>query len=119
MTARAAVVGAGIGGLAAAAGLRRSGLEVTVHEQSPALAPLGAGLTLWPNGARALRALGLAELPGAALRGGGVRSFRDGAVLNALDEDALERRYGAPLVAVHRAELQSALLDLAGAPVRF
>ena len=36
-----------------------------------------------------------------------------------MDEDALERRYGAPLVAVHRADPQSALLDLADVPVRF
>ena len=59
MSGTAVVVGAGIGGLAAAAALRSAGLDVTVYEQSSSFAPLGAGLTLWPNATRALRALGL------------------------------------------------------------
>ena len=39
---RIAVVGGGIGGLAAAAFLRRAGLAATVYEQAPALGELGA-----------------------------------------------------------------------------
>jgi 2-polyprenyl-6-methoxyphenol hydroxylase-like FAD-dependent oxidoreductase len=52
--ARAVVIGAGIGGLAAAAGLRLAGWQVTVCERAASLEPVGAGLALAPNGLRAL-----------------------------------------------------------------
>lgn len=58
---RVAVVGAGIGGLAAAAGLQRAGAQVTVFERSSRLAPVGAGLSLFGNGFTALDSLGLGD----------------------------------------------------------
>ncbi|MEO8084915.1 MAG: NAD(P)-binding protein, partial [Ardenticatenales bacterium] len=45
----AVIVGAGIGGLAAAVALRRAGVEAIVLERAPALRTGGAGLWLWPN----------------------------------------------------------------------
>ncbi|HRO11868.1 FAD-dependent oxidoreductase, partial [Amaricoccus sp.] len=60
-----AVVGAGIGGLAAAVALARRGARVVVFEQAPALAEVGAGLQIGPNGVAVLEALGLG---GAAAR---------------------------------------------------
>ena len=56
-----AIVGAGIGGLAAALAIRQAGLSVSVYDQASRLEPLGASLTLWPNAMRCLRALGVAE----------------------------------------------------------
>jgi salicylate hydroxylase len=56
----AAVVGGGIGGLAAAAALRRAGIEASVYEQAPALGEVGAGVLLGPNSVRLLHRLGLA-----------------------------------------------------------
>lgn len=56
-----AVIGGGIGGLTAALAFARSGANVTVYEQAPALTEVGAGLQITPNGARALDALGLAQ----------------------------------------------------------
>ena len=78
---RAAVVGAGIGGLAAGIALTRAGWEATVYEAAEELRPLGAGLSIWPNGVRALRALGLAEFVEAAPRTGGGLRRADGSVL--------------------------------------
>ena len=61
---RVVIVGAGIGGLAAAAILRRDGHEVTVFGRAERFEPLGAGLALWPNGARApLRVIGIGATP--------------------------------------------------------
>jgi salicylate hydroxylase len=57
----AAVVGGGIGGLAAAAALTRAGIEASVYEQAPALGEIGAGVLIGPNGVRLLHRLGLAE----------------------------------------------------------
>ena len=59
MVSKVIVVGAGIGGLVAAAGLLRRGFDVTVLEQAPALAEVGAGLQVSPNAAKVLRGLGL------------------------------------------------------------
>lgn len=56
------IVGAGIGGLSCALALRAAGHEVHVYERAPELRPIGAGICMWPNGARALEALGVAPL---------------------------------------------------------
>jgi 2-polyprenyl-6-methoxyphenol hydroxylase-like FAD-dependent oxidoreductase len=55
----AVVVGAGIGGLAVAGALARSGWQVTILERADRIRAERTALTLWPNGVRALRALGL------------------------------------------------------------
>ncbi|WP_405106189.1 FAD-dependent monooxygenase [Micromonospora sp. NBC_01405] len=55
----AVVVGAGIGGLAVAGALARSGWQVTLLERADRVRPDPAAVVLWPNGVRALRALGL------------------------------------------------------------
>lgn len=58
---RIAIIGGGIGGLAAAAFLHRAGLTATVYEQAPALGEVGAGLVVAPNAVRLLRRLGVLE----------------------------------------------------------
>src|SRR5215207_5193260 len=55
---RVAIVGGGIGGIAAANALLQRGMEVYVYEQASALTEVGAGLALQPNGLRMLRRLG-------------------------------------------------------------
>ncbi|MEU4644019.1 NAD(P)/FAD-dependent oxidoreductase [Micromonospora sp. NPDC023814] len=55
----AVVVGAGIGGLAVAGALARSGWRVTLLERADRVRPEPTAVALWPNGVRALRALGL------------------------------------------------------------
>ena len=56
---RAAVVGAGIGGLAAALSLHEIGLQVEVFDSARELRPLGVGINLLPHAVRELGALGL------------------------------------------------------------
>jgi 2-polyprenyl-6-methoxyphenol hydroxylase-like FAD-dependent oxidoreductase len=55
----AVVVGAGIGGLAAAGALARTGWRVTLLERADRLRTAPIALLLWPGGVRALEALGL------------------------------------------------------------
>ena len=55
------IAGAGIGGLAAALGLLRSGQTVTVLEAAPQLSEIGAGISISPNAALALGYLGLGD----------------------------------------------------------
>jgi 2-polyprenyl-6-methoxyphenol hydroxylase-like FAD-dependent oxidoreductase len=59
--ARAVVIGAGIGGLAVAAGLCSAGWDVTACERAASLEPVGAGLGLGPNGLRALDVIGVGD----------------------------------------------------------
>jgi salicylate hydroxylase len=72
------VLGAGIGGLAAAIALARRGASVEVLEQAAALGEVGAGIQISPNGARVLAALGLeGELAAIGLQAEAVE-LRDG-----------------------------------------
>ncbi|SDZ08992.1 2-polyprenyl-6-methoxyphenol hydroxylase [Micromonospora pattaloongensis] len=57
----AVVVGAGIAGLAAAGALARTGWQVTLLERDDRVRAARSALILWPNGIRALRALGLGD----------------------------------------------------------
>ena len=61
MKVRAAIIGGGMGGLAAANALRRHGLEVTVFEQASALGEVGAGVFMYPNSLRQLERMGFGE----------------------------------------------------------
>jgi salicylate hydroxylase len=58
---RVVIVGAGIGGLAAATALRQRGFEVALFERADKLEEVGAGLQIGPNGVRVMRALGLGD----------------------------------------------------------
>ena len=55
---RIAVVGAGLGGLAAAIALRQRGFDVQVYEQASELAEFGAGINISPNSVKFFRAVG-------------------------------------------------------------
>ncbi|MGW5780907.1 FAD-dependent monooxygenase [Streptomyces sp. NPDC003863] len=107
----AVVVGGGIGGLAAAIGLRRAGWEVTVLERAAALGDAGAGISLHANGIRALDALGAGAAVRAAARPqytGGTR-VPGGGRLARMDGAALERALGTPIVGIPRATLHRLL----------
>ncbi|QGV76879.1 FAD-dependent monooxygenase [Streptomyces ficellus] len=112
-TGTAVVVGGGIGGLAAAIGLRRTGWEVTVVERASVLDDMGAGISLAANGLRALDGLGVGEAVREASRGqysGGTRTPR-GDWLTRMDGTVLERAVGSPIVGIPRATLHRLLRD--------
>jgi len=110
-----ALIGAGMGGLAAAAMLLRKGLDVTVYEQAPAFARLGAGIQQGPNTIKALRGIGLEQrLRDVAFRPEMTRyrDAADGTVRwERLQGDTYEEKYGAPHLLLHRAELHGALVS--------
>lgn len=108
--ARAVVIGAGVGGLAAGIALQRRGWDVTVLERATALEAVGAGLALAPNALRALDVLGLGEQVRrqSALQGDAGIVRPDGRWISRTSAEAAAARYGDPTVVLHRA----ALVDL-------
>jgi 2-polyprenyl-6-methoxyphenol hydroxylase-like FAD-dependent oxidoreductase len=110
------VAGGGIGGLAAALAVRRAGAEVLVFERAEALAEVGSGLAVWPNGRRALASLGIAEVAGRAVSRLQLLNWR-GRVLTETPLEAFRARYGYELMIVHRAELHASLLTALGRTV--
>src|ERR1700761_7200452 len=109
--ARAVVIGAGIGGLAAAAGLRLAGWQVTVCERAASLEPVGAGLALAPNGLRALDVIGAGDtLRALAIpQELGIRR-RDGRwLMRSTTGQMISDRFGDPVILVPRAAVIDAL----------
>ncbi|MBW2498379.1 MAG: FAD-dependent monooxygenase [Deltaproteobacteria bacterium] len=113
------IVGAGIAGLALAIALGRKGIECELVEREPLWTTVGGGITLYPNGIRALRTLGLAD---AVCEGGAVvetirSTDRLGRVLGEMPGQVWPGL--GPTVAIHRPELQRLLVEAASdVPIR-
>lgn len=106
---RIAIVGGGIGGLAAAAFLHKAGLTAVVYEQAPALGEVGAGVVVSPNCVRLLRRLGqldrFLETAVAIEIGWEFRRWQDGRVLSSEQMSRCEQLYGDRSYFTHRADL--------------
>jgi 2-polyprenyl-6-methoxyphenol hydroxylase-like FAD-dependent oxidoreductase len=108
-----AIVGAGMGGLAAAATLRQIGCDVRVYEQATRFARVGAGIQMMPNSMKVLRGVGVEDrlrsvafMPYSHLN----RVWDTGEITNELPMP--ESLYGAPYLCMHRAELHGALASV-------
>ncbi|KAH8896393.1 FAD/NAD(P)-binding domain-containing protein [Thozetella sp. PMI_491] len=113
------VIGAGIGGLAAAIALRRVGRKVIVLEKHSNKREVGFAVSLSPNANTVLRSLGV-DFEKARM----VHCTED-VIIQADPEQQpfkvlwrsslahLEKEYGAPWMTVHRVDLHNCLRDLA------
>jgi salicylate hydroxylase len=115
---RVLIAGGGIGGLAAAIALGRQGIDTAILERSRFTDETGAGIQLGPNATRTLQALGaLDAIEPPAFRPDAICIF-DGFSGRKLTSVALgsavEKRYGAPYLTLHRADLHAALRSVAG-----
>jgi len=111
---RIAIVGAGLGGLAAAIALRRQGFEVQVYEQAAELAEFGAGINISPNSVKFFRAAGLADkLHAISSEPAGLtwRDWDSGEIYNCLPFEDFETRYGDKYYVVHRSDLHRLLSE--------
>jgi 6-hydroxynicotinate 3-monooxygenase len=108
-----AVIGAGMGGLAAAAALRKVGHDVTVYEQARQFTRLGAGIQIGCNAMHVLRGLGLEDRLRADTfypRSWNNRDWKSGEVMfDILFGREAEQAYGAPYLLAHRGDLHAAL----------
>ena len=108
---RAVIIGAGIGGLAAAAGLHEAGWDVTACERAASLEPVGAGLALAPNGLRALDVFGVGDAVRAHAVGQEIGLRRpDGRwLVRSSTERMISDRFGDPVILLPRSRLIEAL----------
>ena len=109
----AIIVGAGIGGLATAIALSRSGWRVRILERAASPRELGFALLLAPNAVHALRQLGVADavIAGGYVATDGEMRRVDGTVLRRFDLHRLRDLLPEPTVTVLRPVLHGALLD--------
>ncbi|MFD7455593.1 MULTISPECIES: FAD-dependent monooxygenase [unclassified Streptomyces] len=110
-----AVVGGGIGGLAAALAIARAGHEVTLVERAAQFGEIGAGLQLAPNASLALEELGvLAEVQSTAVAPPQLvmMDALTGDQITAIDlrSTAYKERFKHPYLVTHRTDLHAALL---------
>jgi 2-polyprenyl-6-methoxyphenol hydroxylase-like FAD-dependent oxidoreductase len=105
-----AIVGAGMGGMAAAATLSRKGFNVRLYEQASRFERIGAGIQMMPNSMKVLRAIGVEESlrrtafePYSHLN----REWDTGRINRELPMP--ESLFGAPYLCMHRADLHQAL----------
>lgn len=111
------VAGGGIAGLTAAIAFAARGFSVRLFERAAKPQEHGAGLQLSPNATAILDRLGvLARLKGAAMQPESVL-LRDARSLTDIARvplgDAGTRRWGAPYLVLHRADLHAALMSIA------
>ncbi|CAM3336871.1 FAD-dependent monooxygenase [Paracoccus nototheniae] len=106
-----AVIGAGLGGAAAAALLNEAGFSVDVFEQAPEFVRLGAGIHIGPNVMKIFRTLGLEDRLAAIGSHPDHWFSRDGMTGEYLSRirlgDFALREYGAPYITIHRGDLHA------------
>jgi salicylate hydroxylase len=114
MSEKVLIVGGGIAGLASGLALARAHAEVRILERAPALTEVGAGVQLGPNVTCILNAWGMLpaiEKVATYPVNLHARNAKSGEVLATLPLSDMTTRYGSPYITIHRADLQSALLE--------
>jgi salicylate hydroxylase len=115
MTVPVAIIGGGIGGLAAALALVRRGIDAQVYEQASDLREIGAGIQMSANGTRVLHALGLkAALEEVQVLPAGkvIRLWNTGQSWKVFDLGAESiARFGFPYMTIHRGDLHRVIAD--------
>lgn len=110
---RIAIIGAGLGGAAAAALFQRAGHSVRVYEQAPAFSRLGAGIHVGPNVMKILRRIGCED----AMNTMGShpdfwysRDWKSGEAISQIPlGDFAVKEYGASYLTVHRGDFHALL----------
>ena len=110
-----AIIGAGLGGLTAAAAMQARGFKVQVYEQAEELGEIGAGITIPPNATRVFKYFGLEQalenisnIPERTI----VKHYATGKILLDRPRENYLDRFGCNYYFTHRADVHALLADL-------
>ncbi|BBA90397.1 FAD-dependent urate hydroxylase HpxO [Mycobacterium pseudoshottsii] len=114
---KAVIIGAGIGGMSAAIALRQIGIDTEVYERVTENKPVGAAISVWPNGVKCLNYLGLEQQT--ARLGGIVETMsyaeaHSGETMCRISMQPLIEQVGQRPYPIARAELQQMLMEAYG-----
>lgn len=114
---KALVMGAGIGGLSAAVALKDAGISCEVFEAVQEIKPVGAAISIWPNGVKCMNRLGMGDITetyGGPMRYMAYQDYLDGKTLTRFSLAPLVERTGGRPCPVSRSELQGEMLNFWG-----
>ena len=114
---KALVIGAGIGGLSAAVALKKAGITCEVFEAVKEIKPVGAAISIWPNGVKCMKNLGMGEIIetyGGPMHFLAYKEYQGGETLTRFSLAPLVERTGGRPCPVSRSELQREMLNFWG-----
>ncbi|REG86579.1 FAD-dependent urate hydroxylase HpxO [Marinomonas pollencensis] len=114
---KALIIGAGIGGMAAAAALKQQGIECDVFEAVKEIKPVGAAISVWPNGVKCMNHLGMGHIMdelGGPMHKMAYQDGKSGKVMTQFSLKPLIDDVGERPCPVSRAGLQSMMIDCWG-----
>ena len=111
---KALIIGAGIGGMAAAVALKQQGIECDVFEAVKEIKPVGAAISVWPNGVKCMNHLGMGHIMdelGGPMLNMAYQDGKTGQVMTQFSLKPLIDEVGERPCPVSRAGLQSMMVD--------
>ncbi|BFM48718.1 FAD-dependent urate hydroxylase HpxO [Marinomonas sp. THO17] len=111
---KALIIGAGIGGMSAAAALKQQGIECDIFEAVKEIKPVGAALSIWSNGVKCMNHLGMGHIMdqlGGPMHFMAYQDGLSGAVMTQFSLSPLVEAVGERPCPVSRADLQNQMID--------
>jgi len=111
---KAAIIGAGIGGLTAAIALQQAGIEFEIYEAAPELKPVGAGIVMASNAMQVFQRMGIEKKmmeAGLEIIGAYCIDQNYKVISGLAIKEKVTSRFGIGSYAFHRGRLQQALLS--------
>ena len=116
---KVAIIGGGIGGMAAAIALRLRGIDIDIYEQAARFEEVGAGVQISPNGYKVLDALGVAaDVEAASFEPETIDMVQGTSgkqIVSIPIKQIARKRWGSPYLHLRRSALHDALVARAGA----
>ncbi|SIO93283.1 FAD-dependent urate hydroxylase HpxO [Vibrio spartinae] len=111
---KALIIGAGIGGMSAAAALKQNGITCEIYEAVREIKPVGAAISVWSNGVKCMAHLGMGHIMdklGGAMNSMSYQDGFSGTTMTDFSLMPLVEAVGTRPCPVSRADLQASMLD--------
>lgn len=108
------VIGAGMGGMSAAAALKQQGIECEVFEAVENMRPVGAAISVWSNGVKCMNHIGMAKIMddlGGPMHNMAYKDAQTDEYMTRFSLSPLVEAVGERPCPVSRADLQASMID--------